>query len=223
MESCPKLVTFDCYGTLIDWYGGLQAALRSLGLSEEAVAVLPERYVIQEAEVESGPYRPYREVMREALRRTLGEAGRPLPPEDADLLARALPGWEPFPEVPEVLRDLATRAPLAILSNIDDDLLEASITRLGVPIRFRITAEGTRSYKPAPDHFRRIQEVSGLPAGDILHVAASLMHDQEPCRRLDIPSIWINRRGEDRPGWLPPERVLPDLRGLRELAFPTSG
>ena len=223
MGSRPKLVTFDCYGTLIDWFGGLAAALRELGLPEADLDALAERYVALEAEVEAGPYLPYREVMAVALERTLEEHGREFPAERREILGESLPGWGPFEETTAVLLELARGADLAILSNIDDDLLEASVRMLGAPIRHRVTAQDVRSYKPAHAHFHRIQQISGLGPDEILHVAASLRHDQEPCRDLGLRSIWINRRNESRPDWLPEERVLTDLRRLPELVFGPRG
>jgi 2-haloacid dehalogenase len=156
--------------------------------------------------------------MARALARALEEQGTPLPAARRDILAESLPGWAPFPEVPPALRAAARRAPLAILSNIDDDLLEASVRRLGAPIAHRVTAQQVRAYKPAHAHFRRIQEITGLGPPGILHVAASLHHDHAPCRELGIRSLWINRRGEPRPDWLPADRVLPDLSRLVEFA-----
>ena len=223
MTRRPELITFDCYGTLIDWFGGLAAALRKLGLPEGALEAVSERYVALEAEVEAGPYLPYRKVMAIALERALEEYGRPLPAEQREILSDSLPRWRPFEETTTVLLELARGAELAILSNIDNDLLEASVRVLEAPIRHRVTAQDVRSYKPAHDHFHRIQEIAGLGPDEILHVAASLRHDQEPCRELGLRSVWINRRNESRPAWLPEERVLTDLRRLPELAFGPQG
>ena len=220
-EAAPGLITFDCYGTLIDWYGGLGRALGELGVPESERDRICDRYVAIEAEVEGGPYLPYREVMTRALERTLEEHGRSLPPTQRDILAESVPTWEPFPEAPSVLQALGRHAPLAILSNVDDDLLEASVRHLGVSFAHRVTAQAVRSYKPAHPHFLRIQELTGHGAGEILHVAASLMHDQVPCRQLRISSVWINRRNEARPEWLPAARVLPDLRRLPDIALET--
>jgi 2-haloalkanoic acid dehalogenase type II len=219
MIRSPKLVTFDCYGTLIDWFGGLEAALRELGLPEGDLEAVSERYVAVEAEIEAGPYLPYRKVMAIALERVLEEYGRPLSPGRREILGDSLPRWKPFEETTAVLLELARRADLAILSNIDNDLLEASVRVLEAPIRHRVTAQDLRSYKPAHHHFRRIQQIAGLGPDEILHVAASLRHDQEPCRELGLRSVWINRRNEPRPDWLPEERVLTDLRPLPALVF----
>jgi 2-haloalkanoic acid dehalogenase type II len=208
----PSLITFDCYGTLIDWHGGLVSTLADLGVPPADRDRLAARYVEIEMEVEREEFVPYREVMARSLTRLLEEAGRPLPSARRDALGAALPGWIPFPEVPASLTALAAIAPLGILSNIDDDLLDASVPKLGAPIAHRVTAAQVRSYKPAPGHFRKILQISGLPAGEILHVAASRLHDIVPARALGFRVLWINRTGEPVPPDLPPEIVLPDLR-----------
>jgi 2-haloacid dehalogenase len=179
---------------------------------------LCNRYVEVEIAVESGPYRSYREVMAHTLARLMEEAGMPLPAGEEDALGRALPGWEPFPEVPAVLARLQDSYRLGILSNIDDDLLEASVARLGVHVTHRVTAAQVRSYKPFEAHFRRILEHSGLQAGEILHVAGSLLHDMVPARKLGFRHLWVNRLGEPRPDWLPAHQEIHDLTTLAEIA-----
>jgi len=210
----PSLITFDCYGTLIDWHGGLVGALAALKVPPAERARLAARYVEIEMEVEHEEYASYREVMARSFTRLLAEAGRPLPPERRDLLGESLPGWVPFPEVPGCLTALARIAPLAILSNIDDDLLDASVRKLGAPIAHRVTAAQLRSYKPAPAHFRTILEITGLSPGEVLHVAASRLHDIVPASALGFRTLWINRTGEPIPPEIPPEIVLPDLTGV---------
>ena len=216
----PRLLTFDCYGTLIDWCGGLSLALSRLGLPEEIDHdQLFRRYVILEHEVESGDYASYREVTARAMERTLEEAGRELSSTQRSVLADSIPDWVPFEEAIAVLQELAKKVPLAILSNIDDDLLATSVAKLGVSFEHLVTAEQLRSYKPAHGHFLEIQKRSGLAPAEILHVGASLLHDMTPCRDLGIPSVWINRRNEPIPDWFPSGRALPDLRALPLLAI----
>jgi 2-haloacid dehalogenase len=220
----PRLLTFDCYGTLIDWCGGLSLALSRLGLPEDIDRdQLFDRYVALEHEVETGAYASYRDVTSRAMERTLQEAGRELSSNQRAVLADSIPDWLPFEESTGVLQELARHAPLAILSNIDDDLLATSVAKLGVPFEHLITAEQVRSYKPAHGHFLEIRKRSGLDADQILHVGASLLHDMIPCRDLGIPSVWINRRSEQIPDWFPSGRALPDLRALPAFAFGTSG
>ncbi|MDE3193797.1 MAG: hypothetical protein KGN00_08945, partial [Chloroflexota bacterium] len=168
-------VTFDCYGTLIDWEGGVADALLPLlppGTDRVALAV---RYIEVEAEVEKGRHLPYREVLDLASRRLLEERGRPLPPGRPSPLPASLPAWRPFPEVPAALAELRRRGyRYAILSNVDNDLLAASIRAMGIEPDLTVTAEDARSYKPAPGHWRRFEERTGAGTANTVHVAASL-------------------------------------------------
>ena len=209
----PRLITFDCYGTLIDWHGGLTRALAALDVPGADLNHLAQRYVEIEMEIEEGPYMRYGEVMACTLERLLEEAGLPLGEGRREILGGSLPDWEPFAETREVLGALAKERSLAILSNIDDDLLDASLRKIGVPFAHRVTAEQVRSYKPRPAHFQRIRRVSQLPPEEILHVGASLLHDMVPARDLGIPHVWINRTADEVPDWME-GRSLPDLRQL---------
>ena len=201
-----RWATFDCYGTLIDWNGGIRAQLARVYGEERADALL-RRYHVLEPELESGGKLSYREVLTEAMRR-LGA-----PPGEEDALARSLPQWQPFPEVPQALgeaRDSGWK--LAILSNTDRDFIEASMELLGGGFELAIVASEIGSYKPGLGHWRAFEQRVGRPPD--VHVAASLFHDIAPANELGLPSIWINRLGE-RPG-PEPTRELPDLAGLAE-------
>jgi 2-haloalkanoic acid dehalogenase type II len=199
-----RWVTFDCYGTLIDWNGGIRAELARVFGDERADERL-ERYHELEPELEADGTRSYREVLTEAMRR-LG-----VPEGEEDALARSLPQWQPFPEVLPALAEARTQGwRLAILSNTDRDYIEASMKRLGVPFELAIVASEIGSYKPDLGHWRAFQERTGR-APDV-HVAASLFHDIEPANELGLPSVWINRLGE-RPG-PQPSKEQPDLTNL---------
>lgn len=189
-----RWATFDCYGTLVDWNAGLAASLGS----EQLLA----RYHELEPQVQAGdPSLSYREVLRETARR-LGV--------DADP-AVSLPAWPVFREVPRALAQLRERGwRLAILSNSDRDLIEASIGAIGIDFDLAVVASEIGSYKPAERHWRAFEERTGrLPD---VHVAQSLFHDIAPAGELGIPTVWINRLGEE-PG-PEPTRELPDLSGL---------
>lgn len=207
-------VTFDCYGTLIDWERGITDALLPLlppGTDRRALA---ERYIEIEAEVEKGEHHPYREVLDLASRRLLEEKGRPLPAERTSPLPGSLPSWPPFPEVPDALRELRRRGyRYAILSNIDVDLLAASIRAMGIEPDLAITAEEARSYKPARGHWRHFEERTGSGPRDTVHVAASLYHDIRPTIAWGYRNVWIARRIEPLRG-AAPTRILPDLGAL---------
>jgi 2-haloacid dehalogenase len=194
-----RWATFDCYGTLIDWNGGIRAALGSDDLLE--------RYHELEPTVEAeNPTWSYREVMAEVSRR--------LGVEDLDALAESLPSWQPFPEVPTALDDARARGwRLAILSNTDRDFIEASMERIGVPFELAIVASEIGSYKPNHAHWLRFFEETGASRDHHVHVAQSHPHDIVPASALGLKTIWINRRaasGDPRP--------TRELRNLANLA-----
>jgi 2-haloalkanoic acid dehalogenase type II len=201
-----RWATFDCYGTLIDWNGGIRGQLARVFGDERADALLV-RYHVLEPMLEADGTRSYREVLTEAMR------GLGAPDEDEGALARSLPDWQPFPEVRQALEEARGRGwKLAILSNTDPDYIEASLERIGVPFDQVIVASEIGSYKPALGHWRAFEErVGRLPD---VHVAASLFHDVAPANELGLPSIWINRLAET-PGPRP-TRELPDLTRLAD-------
>ncbi len=201
-----RWLTFDCYGTLIDWNGGIRGELARVFGAERADNLLA-RYHELEPKLEADGKRSYREVMTEAMR----ELGAPGGEEDA--LARSLPSWRSFPEVPEALRQVRANGwKLAILSNTDRDFIDASQAQIGVPFELAIVASEIGSYKPALGHWRAFErEVGRLPN---VHVAASLFHDIAPANELGIRSIWINRLGEAADP--KPTRELSDLVPLPE-------
>ena len=193
-----RWATFDCYGTLIDWNGGLR---RGLGSDE-----LLDRYHGVEPEVQAeNPGRSYRDVMTEVARR--------LGIEDAERLARSLPSWESFPEVRASLEDARSRGwKLAILSNTDRDFIEASMARIGVPFELAIVASEIGSYKPASGHWEHFFQRIDVPLERHVHVAQSHFHDVVPATALGLRTVWINRYGERREP--PATRELPDLSRL---------
>jgi 2-haloalkanoic acid dehalogenase type II len=201
-----RWATFDCYGTLIDWNGGIRGELVRVFGEERADALLV-RYHVLERELEADGARSYREVLTAAMR------GLGAPPEEENALANSLPQWQPFPEVPPALEEARARGwRLAILSNTDRDYIEASMEQLGVPFELEIVASEIGSYKPALGHWRAFEERVGRSPD--VHVAASLFHDIAPANELRLPSVWINRLGE-QPG-PQPTRELPDLMLLPE-------
>jgi 2-haloacid dehalogenase len=211
-------LTFDCYGTLIDWEGGVVAALTPLlgAGSAPGARALAARYIEIEADVEHEAYRRYREVLTEAGGRLMRELGHPLPAGRERLLADSLAGWRPFPEVPEALRRLrAAGYRLAILSNVDRDLIAASVPRLGVIPDLIVTADDCRSYKPAHGHWTMFHTRTGAGPERTIHVAASLYHDVVPATALGYRTVYINRH--DAPvADAEPTRVLADLSRLPE-------
>ena len=201
-----RWATFDCYGTLIDWNGGIRRELARVFGEDRADEQL-ERYHDIEPALQAGGERTYREVMADALR----ELGAP--ESEVDALGEALPSWQPFPEVRPALEEARSRGwQLAILSNTDRDFIDASMTQIGVPFELAIVASEIGSYKPATRHWSRFSEQVDVPRDRHVHVAQSHFHDIVPATELGLATIWINRYDERHEP--PPTRELPDLARL---------
>ncbi|HEV8121170.1 MAG TPA: haloacid dehalogenase type II [Candidatus Polarisedimenticolia bacterium] len=210
-----EALTFDCYGTLIDWETGLLAALHGV-LGAHRVPCDDERllrlFAAAEGAIEAGPYRPYREVLGGAMDRIAGVLGLVLAGGERDALARSLPDWPAFADTVPALQALRRRTRLGIVSNIDDDLFAATARRLEVPFDAVVTAQQVGSYKPAPAHFHRVLERLALPKEKVLHVAQSRYHDIAPARALGWSTVWVNRRGgREGSGATPEKEATPDL------------
>ena len=205
-----RWATFDCYGTLIDWNGGIRAELERLWPDEDAEKLL-HRYHDLEPEIErEEPGLPYREVMRRVLAR-LGN----VPPGDEDALGASLPSWRMFPEVRASLEEARSRGwSLAILSNTDRDFIEASKVTIGVPFDETVVASEIGSYKPATRHWEEFYARTDADHGRLVHVAQSMFHDIVVAKELGLPTVWINRLGQHYD--TTPTRELPDLERLPE-------
>ena len=214
-----RWVTFDCYGTLIDWNRGIGDALARLWPDADVAALL-RCYHEVEPQVQSGAARPYREVLGSCTERIAAMLNLPPVVGAQTALADSLPTWRPFPEVPGALQELRSAGwRLAILSNTDPDLLRASVAALGVPVDLTVTVVESGSYKPAPGHWEAFRRISGAAPDRHVHVAASLYHDIAACAVLGIPAVWINRLEETsdltRAGELPDcGELRPTLTGL---------
>jgi 2-haloacid dehalogenase len=187
-----RWATFDCYGTLIDWNGGIRSTLHRLW-PEADVERLVRRHHVIEPLVQEGRSLKYREVGARTVRAIAAVDGLPLDDADEFALADSLPGWPAFPEVPTALRQLKEAGwRLAILSNTDPELLSASMLQIGVPVDLRITAAEAGSYKPAHGHWQRFFAESAADKTRHVHVAASLYHDIAPSSALGLTAVWIN-------------------------------
>jgi 2-haloacid dehalogenase len=224
MHENHAALTFDCYGTLIDWESGLLTSLipflESKGhpLPAEDVLALYARF---ESEAEHGPFKIYKAVLRQCMHSLATHLGFTLEGDEANLLARSIENWQPFPDTIDALRRLKTRYRLCIVSNIDGDLIAHSQKWLQVPFDEVVTAEQVGSYKPAHGHFTEAQRRLGLPKEQILHIAQSLYHDIAPARALGIANVWVNRRrGKAGGGATPVSAATPDreVGSLKELA-----
>jgi 2-haloacid dehalogenase len=202
-----RWATFDVYGTLIDWNGGIRAELARLFGEARADGLLARYHELEPVVQAAEPAAAYRDVMAEVLRR-LGARNR-----DEHALGRSLPSWEPFPEVPAALEESRERGwRLAALSNTDPDFLEASLERIGVPFDERVVASEIGSYKPAPGHWEAFFERTSANRDGHVHVAQSHFHDVVPATALGLRTIWINRLGERHEPRA--TRELPDLADL---------
>ncbi|MGH7559074.1 MAG: HAD family hydrolase [Gemmatimonadota bacterium] len=203
-----SVITFDCYGTLIDWETGIWEAFRSAAANDGVRLDREEvhaAYHAIEPMIESGTFRPYRDVLRETARRVAGECGWTISSLQAGFLPESLSRWPPFPDTNPALARLARRYRLGILSNVDEDLLKETLRHLDVEFDFWVTADRVESYKPDLAHFEAARPFVGDSAG-WLHAARSLFHDVAPANTLGLPVVWVNRKAERRP----PEGALPD-------------
>jgi 2-haloalkanoic acid dehalogenase type II len=211
------VVTFDCYGTLIDWEGGIASAF--LHEAAEDGVVLQRARVLTayhelEPQIEAVAYRPYRDVLAVTVMRVAQRLGWPLTADRAAFLCESLPLWKPFADTNAALESLAAAGHrLGILSNVDDDLLSETCRHFTASFDVIVTAQQVRSYKPAPGHFeearRRIGEARWL------HAAQSFFHDVVPARNLGIPVAWVNRKSERPSGVIRPDL---EFRNLTELS-----
>ncbi len=203
-----RWASFDCYGTLIDWDGGVRVELARVFGDDRADALLAQYHEI-EPELQASGERTYREVLTEAMRRLGAPAG------DEHGLAESLPDWRAFPEVRAALDELRRRGwKLAILSNTDDDFVAASQVQIGVVFDEVVVAQEIGSYKPAHRHWEVFFQRTNAPRQGHVHVAASLFHDIAPANELGLTSVWINRLAETAA--VTPTRELPDLFALPE-------
>lgn len=210
-----RWATFDCYGTLVDWNGGIGDQLERLFGSDTRETALA-RYHELEPQIEAEtPGAPYRDVLARGLAGVAESLGHELPDDERDALGASLPEWRVFPEVPAALTDARGRGwRLVILSNTDREYIEVSMRRIGVPFDLAIVASEVGSYKPAHGHWREFLRQTRADPSRHVHVAASLYHDVEPSRELGIPCVWINRLSEPVRG--EPAAELPDLAPLAD-------
>lgn len=224
-----KALSFDCYGTLIDWEAGIAAVLapwaREQGLDLTGEELLLA-YAGNEAAVEKEtPSALYPEVLATAFRRTGDRLGRPVSDQWAQRLGNSVPDWPAFPDSAEALARLAKHYQLIILSNVHRDGFAGSNQHLHGDFAAIITAQDVGAYKPAENHFRALDTTLpglGVDRTELLHVAQSLFHDHVPAKQAGLPTVWINRR-HDNPGWgatpAPQADVTPDWTFTSMAAF----
>jgi len=224
-----EAISFDCYGTLIDWEAGLAAVLgpwarsRGLALDDEALLTAYARH--EEHAEASYPGELYPGILRRSLAALGQELGAEVSEDDAHRLAGSVPDWPAFGDSPAALAALGRRFKLIIVSNVDRSSFEGSRRRLGVSFDSVLTAQDIGSYKPSPRNFDALLAEArrlGVGEGRLLHAAQSLFHDHVPAQRAGLRTAWINRR-HDRPGWgatpSPPEGITPDWEFPSMAAF----
>src|SRR5215467_3515402 len=214
-----EVVTFDCYGTLIDWESGIVRAFQGEA-ARDGTKLDPDdiisAYMKEEPVVESGEYKSYREILADTAERVALRLGWPLGPDRREFLANSLGDWHPFSDTNQALERLSKRYTLGILSNTDDDLLALTRRHLTVDFGMVVTAQQVKSYKPAQGHFNEaLMRAAGRP---LLHAAQSYFHDIVPTSRMGIPSAWVKRKSEDTAQLdARPVYVVRDLAALADL------
>jgi 2-haloacid dehalogenase len=222
-----SVLTFDCYGTLIDWESGLLDAFARLRAPSGAIAEpgsLLARFAAIETRLEAEPYQMYRSVLRSTFLEMGPRLGLSSRSVDADEFAGSVAVWPAFGDSSAALKALKTKFRLGVISNIDDELLAHSLAKLGVRFDWVITAQQVGAYKPAPAMFHAALKRIDVAPDRILHVAQSLYHDIGPANALGISTVWVNRRsgkagsGATPPALAKPDLVVPDLATLAGLA-----
>ena len=222
LDPRPKWITFDCYGTLVQWHRALHAAVRTILADHGTDAALASDIVdrlrtASTARQQYPAYRDYQTILRSSLAEVLADAGLPPRPADGDTLLAGLRVIPPHPEVPAALERLRGRYRLAIISNTDDDLIAGTVAGIGVPFDAVITAQQARAYKPDHRHFHYAHAVMGVTAAETVHVGMGQVTDLKVCHELGIRAVWIDRLGEPlNPEWTP-GAILPDLSRLPDL------
>jgi len=223
-----RVVTFDCYGTLIDWEGGTasflyELALRDAGPAESSAAELPsaagirERWERIQFDLIAGAYRPYKEILANSLALLAAEQGWSVTQADKAAFVRAMRSWQPFPDTRSALAAARARgAQLVIISNTDRDIIVHTLRHLEIPFDAVITAEDCHAYKPAPAVFHRALEVIGTPPDRILHVAFGFEYDNGPANAVGMRTAWVNRSARARPPGEVPDFEWRDLWALAE-------
>jgi len=225
--SSIRIITFDCYGTLIDWESGILSAVRPILSSHGAElsdADILGLYGELEADAEAGEFRPYREVLSGVVRGFGERLGFQASVAEQNSLPDSLAHWRPFPDTVAALRQLHARFQLGIISNVDDDLFAATAPQLQTDFNFVTTAGQARAYKPSHKIFQLAQKKSGIPVAQWLHAGQSLYHDLVPAKALGIATAWVNRASA-RPGAgaakkasAEPDAKIATLQELADLA-----
>ncbi|MBD2070803.1 haloacid dehalogenase type II [Leptolyngbya sp. FACHB-671] len=226
-----EALTFDCYGTIINWEQGILEAIKPVLAAyqfEIDDSQILELFAQLEGEIEAGEYQSYRSVLGQVMQQFGEKLGFAPTSDQLNCLADSIQNWQPFPDSIDALKRLKQQFKLVIISNIDDDLFAFTAKRLGVPFDFVITAFQAKSYKPSTHNFEFAFEKTGIPRDKILHVAQSIYHDIVPAKALGLSTVWVNRRndqagfGATLPASSQPDLEIPNLETLAKLAEGTA-
>lgn len=219
----PRVATFDCYGTLVDWEGGVASFLYQLALRRGDPdpgpgLALRDRWESIQFELLGGPYLPYHEILARSLEAWCEERGYGWEAREGEALAAAMGSWQPFPDTrPALLQAHKRGLRLVILSNTDQAIMDHTLRQLDLPFDEVVLAEDARAYKPSDRNFELALERIGEPPERILHVAFGFKYDIGPAQRYGMQTAWVNRHLEAAPGPERPEHEWRDLWGLAEL------
>ena len=228
-EPLPKFITFDCYGTLVQWQRAVRQAAHAIlsahaqqsNTQDQAATLADKLREVAMTQQYRPPFRDYKSILQSSLDQALADTGYTPRPEDPETLLSHLRMIEPHPEVPAALNRLRARYKLAIISNTDDDLIAQTVTRIGAPIDTVITAQQAQAYKPDHRLFLYAHATLDVTKDETIHVGMGPFTDLKVCHELGIRSVWINRTGEPaNPDW-PAHAVLDDLSTLPELLLPS--
>ncbi len=229
LEPLPKIITFDCYGTLVQWQHAVRELARAIlsghsrkgNVEDQAAALANKLREVAMTQQQRPPFRCYKSVLHTSLDQALADSGYTASIEDQETLLSILRRIEPHPEVPAALNRLRACYRLAIISNTDDDLIAGTVAAIGAPIDFVITAQQAQAYKPHHRLFLHAHSAMGVTKEETIHVGMGQFTDLKVCHELGIRSVWIDRAGEPlNPDW-PAHAVLPDLSRLPELLLPS--
>jgi 2-haloacid dehalogenase len=219
LETAPKWITFDCYGTLIDTRTGYVRYWKELLASKEVGARVDlmefvESWGNEEFRLIQGRYQPYRTILTKSVETTLAHYGLPVREGDGEGLAEAWGQFLPFDDVNPILTQLQTRHKLALITNVDNDIVAHSIASMGIDFDGVFTAETCGAYKPSRIPFEYAVEQMGVPSAEVLHVAFGYKYDHTTAHELGFPTVWVNRRNLQLPAGIPIGCEMPDLLGL---------
>lgn len=210
-------VTFDCYGTLIDWDAGIRNFLRDLLARKSTSADLDSlhrRWEEIQFELIQREYRPYKDILKLSLEAALREFGIQYVSEDGDAFAASMPTWRPFPDVPSSLNELKRYARIAIISNTDNDILRESVKLMGVEFDALVTAEDAKVYKPSPRIFEFALKRLNESPERILHVAFGFKYDLAPAKQVGMTTCWLNRSDEPKPEGVEPDFIASTMNDV---------